>query len=134
MEIKSTEVTIQANAEQVFAFLLDMQNIYHLLPQDKVTEWTADSQACSFKVQQAATISLVQKENTPYSTIKMMSGAKTPFPFSLTVRIEALDDTTCKGYLHFDGQVNTFLRMMVEKPLTNLFNYMSEKLKSRFDQ
>jgi carbon monoxide dehydrogenase subunit G len=133
MEIKSTEVTIQANAEQVFAFLLDMQNIYHLLPQDKVTEWTADSQACSFKVQQAATISLVQQENTPHATIRMVSGAKTPFPFSLTLRIQAIDENTCTGYLHFDGQVNTFLKMMVEKPLTNLFNYMSEKLKTRFE-
>jgi hypothetical protein len=63
----------------------------------------------------------------------MVSGAKTPFPFSLTLRIQAIDENTCTGYLHFDGQVNTFLKMMVEKPLTNLFNYMSEKLKTRFE-
>jgi hypothetical protein len=40
----------------------------------------------------------------------------------------------CEGYIAFDGEVNMFLKMMVEKPLTNLFNYMSDKLKVHFDQ
>jgi hypothetical protein len=38
----------------------------------------------------------------------------------------------CEGYIHFDGEVNMFLKMMVETPLTNLFNYMSNKMKEHF--
>jgi len=133
MEIKSTQVTINASQKEVFDFLKDAQNIYHLLPQDKVTNWEADEKSCSFKVQQAATISLIQDELNEPATIKMVSGAKTPFPFSLTIIINEEGEGQSSGYLHFDGKVNTFLKMMVEKPLTNLFNYMSERLKKRFE-
>ena len=37
-----------------------------------------------------------------------------------------------EGYIEFDGEVNAFLKMMVEKPLLNLFNYMSHKLTKQF--
>jgi hypothetical protein len=37
-----------------------------------------------------------------------------------------------EGYIQFDGEVNTFLKLMVERPLTSLFNFMSEKLKEQF--
>lgn len=133
MEIKSTEVTINASAEEVYNFLTDAQNIYHLLPQDKITNWEADEKSCSFKVQQAATISLIQDEVKPTSSIKMISGEKAPFPFTLTILINADGGGKCSGYLLFEGKINTFLKMMVEKPLTNLFNFMSGKLQDQFE-
>lgn len=133
MEIKSTQVTINASKEEVFQFLSDAQNILHLLPQDKITNWEADTTSCSFKVQQAATISLIQEELIPSDQIKMRSGEKAPFPFTLTIHFEEGEDGKSSGYIHFDGKVNTFLKMMVEKPLTNLFNYMSDKLQKHFN-
>jgi hypothetical protein len=36
------------------------------------------------------------------------------------------------GYINFEGEVNPFLKMMVQKPLSNLFNYMSNKMKEKF--
>jgi len=133
MEIKSTEVTIKASAEEVYNFLIDAQNIYHLLPQDKITNWEADEKSCSFKVQQAATISLIQDTVVPTSSIKMISGEKAPFPFTLTIIINPTENGNCSGYLFFEGKINTFLKMMVEKPLTNLFNFMSDKLQKKFE-
>jgi carbon monoxide dehydrogenase subunit G len=132
MEIKSTEASINASSKTVFTFLSDCQNIYHLLPQDKITEWTADTTSCSFKVQNAATISLIQDEIKENSSIKMVSGEKSPFPFTLTIHINSIDDNSCSGHLFFEGKINTFLKMMVEKPLSNLFNFMSDKLKEQF--
>ncbi|MCH2223454.1 MAG: hypothetical protein MK066_01700 [Crocinitomicaceae bacterium] len=41
-------------------------------------------------------------------------------------------DSETEGYIHFDGEVNAFLKMMVQKPLSALFNHMSQKLKSHF--
>ena len=78
-------------------------------------------------------ISLIQDGNDGNGKIFMRSGEKSPFPFKLTLHLEARDGTT-EGYIAFDGEVNVFLKMMVEKPLTNLFNYMSEKLKAYFEK
>ena len=46
---------------------------------------------------------------------------------------DRLDDDRF-GLIAFDGEVNAFLKMMVERPLTNLFNYMSTKLVEQFSE
>ncbi len=129
MKIESEKVVVSDSREVVFAYVSDMNNIINLLPQDKVSEWKSTENDCSFKVQNTATISLVKIGDEAPGKLFMESGEKSPFPFTLTIYIDQTEDGKCEGYIVFDGKVNTFLKMMVEKPLTNLFNYMSNKLK-----
>lgn len=131
MVIDSTKVTVNATQEEVFKFLKDMRNIVHLLPQDKISDFKATENDCSFKVQGGVIISLIQNGDEGHGKIKMKSGEKSPFPFQLIVNTTPTSDGT-EGYLHFDGEVNMFLKMMVEKPLTALFNYMSNELAKQF--
>ncbi|MBI1836044.1 MAG: hypothetical protein HYR91_02140 [Flavobacteriia bacterium] len=131
MIIQSTTVLVESTQEQVFKFLSDSTNLLHILPQDKISDWKATSTDCSFKVQGGVTISLIQDGNENQDKIFMKSGEKSPFPFKLIIHLKMLNQQT-EGYIEFDGEVNMFLKMMVEKPLTSLFNYMSEKLKSHF--
>ena len=133
MKIDSTKVTVAASQEQVAIFLKDSQNLIHILPKDQISDWKASSDDCSFKVQGGVTISLIQDGCEGNDKIFMRSGEKSPFSFKLTLHLSAVGATT-EGYIAFDGEVNMFLKMMVEKPLTNLFNYMSDKLKVHFDQ
>lgn len=130
MKIDSTKVQVNAPQNEVLTFLQDAQNIIHLLPQDKVSDWKATASECSFKVQGGVTITLVQ-DGMDGTNLLMKSGEKSPFPFRLTIHTTASGDQT-EGYIAFDGEVNMFLKMMVEKPLTNLFNYMSERLQAHF--
>lgn len=133
MNIESQRVTVAAKNSTIFEFLSETANINELLPQDKVSDFKSDEKSCSFKVQGGFTITLVQEELVPYERIKMVSGEKSPFPFVLNIHIEEIDANTV-GYISFDGEVNSFLKMMVQKPMTNLFNYMSIKLKEKYDQ
>ena len=132
MELIGNKVTINASKEAIKEFLIVPSNIWHLLPQDKVSDFKADENGCSFKVQGGITISLLNNGSTD-NTLLLKSGEKTPFPFELTIHLEENDDST-QGYFIFYGEVNMFLKMMVEKPLSALFNYMSEKLKGQFDK
>jgi carbon monoxide dehydrogenase subunit G len=131
MIITSEKVQVQANSETIFKFLKDSNNIHELLPKENISDWNADTNTCSFKVQGGVIISLIQDGDEPFSKVFMKSGEKSPFPFKLTIHIENQNDDSV-GYIEFDGEVNMFLKMMVEKPLTNLFNYMSNKLKEQF--
>jgi hypothetical protein len=133
MKIDSTKVVVNSSQEAVSNFLKDSQNLIHLLPQDQISDWKATSDQCSFKVQGGVIISLIQDGNEGNSKIFMKSGEKSPFPFKLTLHLDDRGGLT-EGYIAFDGEVNVFLKMMVEKPLTNLFNYMSEKLKAYFEK
>ena len=127
--IESDHVQINASQETIFLFLSDFNNIQTLLPQDKISEWTANVDFCSFKIQNAATIPLVKSSVEPNGKINIKSGDKTPFPFTLEVFINPAENNTCEGYFKFEGEINAFLKMMVMKPLTNLFNYMANRLK-----
>jgi carbon monoxide dehydrogenase subunit G len=128
-KIESNHVTINKPQQFVFEFMEDFNNIKQLLPQDDISDWRSDENQCSFKVKNAAIIPLVKKNTNPSSEIFIISGEKAPFPFELVVHFKAIDDQTTEAYLNFEGDINAFLKMMVVKPLTNLFNYMANKLK-----
>lgn len=129
MIIKSETVAVNASDAVIYGFISNLGNLVQLLPQDRISEWQATETNCSFKIQGAATIDMVFREGHANSLLILDSGAKSPFPFELRVHILATDESKCSGFLEFDGKVNAFLKMMVEKPLTNLFNHMAQKLK-----
>lgn len=128
-KIESNHANIQASAEKVFNFIIDFNNIQQLLPQDKISDWQSDFDQCSFKIQNAAIIPLVKKSSIPHSKIFIESGEKAPFPFTLEVNIIQKSENETEGFLIFEGDINPFLKMMVMTPLTNLFNYMTDRLK-----
>lgn len=132
MKIDSEKTIINATAEEVFSYLSNAENIGNLLPKDGVKDFKGEQTQCSFKVQGGITISLIQTELVANDQIKMKSGEKSPFPFDLTIHLQQREGST-EGYIAFDGEVNAFLSMMVKTPLTNLFNYMSHKLKTVFE-
>ena len=131
MDLKSDKVAISASVEDVHAFLSDARNLELILPHDKISDFKADEKQCSFKVQGAIIISLIQN-GSKATKIFLKSGEKSPFPFKLTVNLEGKGLKT-EGFIEFDGEVNSFLKMMVEKPLQALFNFMSHKLEEHFN-
>lgn len=132
MKIESTKSLVNASAQTVFDFLINTENLFHIMPQDKMSDWKADEKSCSFKAQGGFLISLNQIDFTSPTQIVMKSGEKSPFPFTLTVHLKAIENKT-EGYIAFDGELNAFMKMMVEKPLTHLFNFMSVKLQKYYD-
>ena len=61
----------------------------------------------------------------------LKSGVKSPFPFTLTVNLNQVEDQT-EGQLIFDAKVSKMIQLVAEKPLRNLFNTMASKLTERF--
>ena len=131
-KIESIHVDIAVSATKVFDFLNDFNNIEKLLPADKISDWQATKDDCSFKIQNAAVIPLVKSSTEPVSKINIISGDNAPFPFTLEVFINE-KGPGASGYLVFNGEINMFLKMMVVKPLTHLFNHMAESLKAELE-
>ncbi len=127
MKIESKTVQVPAPREKVFRFLCDLNNFEKLLPGDRITEWESRTDYCSFKVQGTATIDMQMKEMDSPGRILLESGDKSPFPFTLEIFLKDIDGQT-SAFQQMNAKVNPFLKMMVEKPLANLFNYIADRL------
>jgi carbon monoxide dehydrogenase subunit G len=127
MKIESKKGLINRPAKEVFDYLSNMNNFVNLLPKDKISDWESDEKQCSFKIQGAATISFVNESSTEPTHIHMVSGERSPFKFDLDVYLKEEDGKTT-GYQIFDADINMFMKMMVEKPLKNLFDYIVDQL------
>lgn len=125
--IESKQVVIDRPAAQVYAFLQDMTHFNQLLPQERISDWKADKNECSFKVQGAATIGLRLEGGTEPTHVKMVATERSPFPFTLDVHLTAENGQT-KAWQVFNADLNPFIKMMVEKPLKNLFDHIADRM------
>jgi carbon monoxide dehydrogenase subunit G len=131
MIIESSPAVANASVDEVFAFLREVSNLHHLLPLDKIKDWESSSDHCCFKVQGGIIIPMEYLSDEKPTKLILKSGAKSPFPFTLTVNLEDSGLQT-KGQLIFDAKVSKMIQLVAEKPLRNLFNTMATKLTERF--
>ena len=95
----------------------------------QVTNWTSTTDECSFTINGMATIGMKIIEKAPFSKISIISNGKVPFEFKLFVLITEKDAGNCVGQLTFESDMNPMIKMMVEKPLGNFFNMLTQKMK-----
>jgi len=125
--IESKKVAIAKPAAELYAFLQDMNNFEQLLPSSRISEWQSDGKSCSFKVQGAATIGLALDGGLAPSLVKMKATERSPFPFTLDVHLNENAGVTTLHQI-FNADLNPFIKMMVEKPLGNLFDHIAERM------
>lgn len=125
--IESEKVEISTSDKNIFAFLSDFNNFQKLMP-EQVSNWTSTSDECSFTINGMATIGMKIIEKIPHSQIRITSNGKVPFSFNLDVLLTEKNANQCAGQLVFEAELNPMLKMMLEKPLTNFFNLLANKL------
>lgn len=79
-----------------------------------------------------ADINLRILERTAETSLKLEAYDKTPFPFKLDIQIREAGAGS-EACIVFNGEVNMFLRMVVEEPLKNFFTMLLEKLPSQVE-
>lgn len=127
MKIESKAVVVNAPREEVFDYITNLDNFQHLLPEDRISNWEGRQDYCKFQVKGTATIDLQLHEAKRNENVVLKSGESSPFPFELHVFLSD-DPRGTKVYQVCEAQVNPFLKMMVEKPLSNLFDYIADRL------
>lgn len=111
---------------------MDMSNFKELFPIDKIEHWQATNESCSCKIKSLGAIELKRVASTPNTLIYLDSFGKTPFKFTLNLFIEDKEPNSCLAHLEFDGDINPFMKMMLEKPLTAFFNNLVNNLSNKY--
>lgn len=107
---------------------MDTNNFKLLFPQDKVTDWESTEETCSMKIKNLGVLGLKRVASTPNSLVYFDSYGKTPFKFTFNIYLED-QNNNCSAKIIFEGKnINPFMKMMAEKPLTGFMNDLADKL------
>lgn len=117
--------TIGANAAPVFRFFSDMSNFRQVLPPDKIQNFSADSDSCSFGMSPLGQTKLKIVEKEEFKTIKLAGSGKTDFNLWFQFKQVAENDTRIK--ITFGAELNPMVKGMVQRPLSNFLNDLAEK-------
>ena len=128
MKIESTKVEISKSQTEIYEFLSDFNNFENLMPEN-VSNWESTADECSFSVKGMASIGMAISDRMPDEQILISSTPKSPFRFNLNCFVENVDETQSITQLVFEAELNPVIQMMAEKPLTNLFELIIDKLK-----
>lgn len=122
--IETDIVKVSSSDEAVFNLLKDLRNYEVLFPQEKVKNWKATETDCSFLLKGMSTIEMEVKSVSEFNSVELKSGSQAPFKFNIAITIEASksEENLTALQLVFNADINAFLKMMVEKPLTAFFN------------
>lgn len=126
MILESDSTFINHHPKKVFEFVSNPSNLGSLMP-EQVINWKATTDTCSFTIQGMTDLELEVKERQPDSFFSMTPRGRTPFPFTLAVRIDVAKAGSNVVFF-IDADLNPMLAMMAKRPLLNLVQIMSKKL------
>lgn len=127
--LESEKVEINKPASEIYSWFCNVNN-YQLLMPDQVEDWVSTENDCSFNIKGMASLGMAIEEKTPCNQIKLLRKGKAPFDFALFCNINEVQEGKSILQLAFDADLNPFLKMMAEKPLTNFLNILVKKYQS----
>ena len=105
--------------QSVYAMLSDLANlerIRHRLPEDKLKDFSFDSDTLSVDVPPVGSIRLRIVDRDEPKCIKFET-EQSPVPFNFWIQILPVTETTSKMKLTIKAELNPFIKGMVKKPL-----------------
>lgn len=130
LNLNSDTITVNKPLNEVMNFISVLNNTGKLMP-DQITNWVGDNDTCAYTIKGMADITMRVKERFEKNMLVESTSDK-PFSFTLNYILSEAPEG-CTFQIVFEGDVNPFLKMMVEKPLGNLFNFMVKQLPKKLE-
>ncbi len=125
-EIESEIIKVEASDAELFSFLSNLNNHQKIMP-SQVTDWWSTDDEAKMKLQGLGTLHLKKDISRENSYLKIVPIGAAPVDLYIEWHIFK-EDQTCKAQVIFFAQLNVFMKMVAEKPLKNLANFMANKL------
>jgi hypothetical protein len=103
-----------------------------LLPSDKISDFTATEDGCSFKVPGGILIVLGRDEVVPGERVRYGSRKGTPIRFVLDLVFTPAESGRCHAQVRCEAELNPFTKMIAEKALTSLFDAIASNLRATY--
>ncbi|ANH60334.1 SRPBCC family protein [Dokdonia donghaensis] len=126
MNLESPVKTLDKSQEEVYSFLMNIENFEKLMPENTKFEKISDTRFL-FGLKGMPEIVLDLKEGIPHSKV-VLGAASDKIPFELTADIKELEASKTEVQLLFQGEFNAMMAMMVKGPITKFIGTLSENM------
>ena len=116
MNLDSPKVTVEKSAQYIFDALSDVKNFEKLMPENIAKFEVTGEESFIFALKGMPEIKLKIKERQAPNKL-MLGAASDKLPFTLTGDINEVSSDTSEVQLHFEGEFNAMMAMMIKGPI-----------------
>ena len=123
---------IPHNDSKIYTLLSDLSNFQRIqerIPQDKIKDFSFDTDACSFTVNPVGFVEFRIIDREPNKTIKF-STTNSPIPLMMWIQLKQVDENETKMKMTVRADLNSFIKPMVSKLLQEAIDKIAEMIAS----
>jgi len=124
MNLESPKVSVQKSAQYLFDQLTDVKNFEKLMPDNIAKFEVTGEDAFIFGLKGMPEIKLKMKDKTAPTKV-VLGAASDKLPFTLTGNITPTSDDSSDVQLHFEGEFNAMMAMMVKGPISKFIETLA---------
>ncbi|MGX9987089.1 SRPBCC family protein [Soonwooa purpurea] len=125
MNLEGRKIIVNKSIKDLTEMLKNAEDYKALMP-DSLQNFEAREGGFKFGLKGMPEIALKIQEVTEQKVV--LASASSSLDFSLTGNMSPISDNQTEVQLLFDGKFNPFIKMMVEKPLKNFIDALTDKI------
>lgn len=132
LKIESKAGRIHASDKKIYHFLSDFNNFSTLVPHDKIKNWEATEDTCSFSADGIGNIGMRIIEKEPCKLIKITADERSNFNFYFWIQLKSIAEIDTGIKLTIQADINPMLAMIAKKPLQKFIDLLVDQLINYF--
>ncbi|MNK35258.1 hypothetical protein D3C87_537790 [compost metagenome] len=125
MNLEGRKIIVNKSSSELAGMLKNPEDYKDLMP-DGLQKFETSADGFKFGLKGMPEIAL-KIDNVSDKEVVLKS-ASSSLDFALTGNMNPLNETQTEVQLLFEGKFNPFIKMMVEKPLQNFINSLTDKI------
>lgn len=127
MNLDSPKVTVDKPAQYIFDALTDVKNFEKLMPDNIAKFEVTGDESFIFALKGMPEIKLKLKEKIAPNKV-VLGAASEKLPFTLTGDINTVSDASSEVQLHFEGEFNAMMAMMIKGPISKFIETLAANM------
>lgn len=129
MKIESRTGKTEYPAIELYNFVEDFRNFNNFIPKDKISDWTADSDQCSFRMDLLGKVALSMVDKEPGKLVKISSDPSvSQYNFNLWIQMKEVDTNDTRIRVTIEPLINKVMLSMVKSHLKNFVDSLVDEI------
>ena len=124
MKLEGRKVLVNKSTKDLFEMLKKPEDYKHLMPESLVSFETTEN---GFKFGLKGMPEIALKISEMVEDKEVLTSGNPSLDFALIGQMDAVSENKSEVQILFEGQFNPFIKMMVEKPLQNFIDNLTDK-------